>query len=80
MVNYLKLRVSFTNYMLETRGLVNLGGLSGEDLALSSWWISLDGKLDVSGIMDLAKDISTDVNRTMRSNAFGMPSTFLYFY
>ena len=68
---YLKVKVSFSDFMLEARGLVKLGRLSGEDLALSSYCISLAAKLAVSGRIDLATYMATDANRAMSPNTFG---------
>ena len=73
MVAFLKVKVQFPSYMLETRGLLNLGGLSGYDLALSSWWISLATKIFVSWIMDLLLVVDTDAKMETSSNIFGMP-------
>ena len=73
------MRVSYPASILEYRGLVKLGRLSGEELYLSSWWRILDGKLAVSGRMELVTDMATDEKRAMRPNNFGMPFTFLYF-
>ena len=47
--------------MLDARGLVKLGKLSTEDLALSSWWLILAAKLAVYGRMNLVADMATDV-------------------
>ena len=58
--------------MMEYRGSVKLGRLSGEDLYLSSWWSRLDTKLAVSGGIYLVSDMSTDENRELRPNTFGM--------
>ena len=59
----MKVKVSFTSYMLEDMGVVKLGRLSGEDLDISSWWSRMDAKLDVSGRIDLVVDMATDVKR-----------------
>ena len=59
--------------MLETRGLFKLGRLSGEDLALSSWWSSLAAKFAISGRMDLVEVMATDAKRAMIPKFFGMP-------
>ena len=66
--------------MLEARELMKLGRLSGEDLAISLWWSSLDAKLSVYGIMDLVADMDTDTKRAMRLNNFGIPINFFCFY
>ena len=49
--------------MLEARGLVKLVRLSGEDLVLSSWWVSLDEKIDIFVIMELVEYMATDIKR-----------------
>ena len=67
MVASLKVNVSFTAYMLETRGLVKLGILSGEYLALSSWWSILTVKLAVSRRMELVTDMDTDTKRAIHA-------------
>ena len=59
----MKVKVSFHSYMFETRGLVKLGRLSGEDLYLYTWWTRLATKLGVYGIMNVVKNMSTDANR-----------------
>ena len=79
-MDYLKVKVSFTTYILEARGFTKLGRLSEEDSALSSWCISLAAKLAVSERMDLVTDMAIDTNRAMRPNIFGMIFPFLYFY
>ena len=56
-----------------------MGILSGKDLALSSWWISLAAKLAVSGRMDLVADTTTYEKREMRPKTLGMSSLFFYF-
>ena len=58
-----KVKVSFSDFMLESRGLVKLGGFSGEDLALYLWWIRLATKIAVSGRMELLEDMATDEKR-----------------
>ena len=74
----LKANVSFTSSMFDTRGLVKLGILSGEYLALYSWCSILSAKLSVSIRMDLVSDMTTDANIAMRPNTLGMTFTFLY--
>ena len=37
----LKVKVSFPAFMTESRGVGEAGGISGEDLDLSLWWINL---------------------------------------
>ena len=74
----LKLKILFTASILEARGLVKLGRLFVDDLALSSWWISLSTKFDVSGIMDLVEDMATYAKRAMRPNNFGIPFSLFY--
>ena len=74
----LKAKVSFPASILEARGLVKLGRLSGEDLDLYSWWSSLAAKLAVSGRMDLVTDMDTDAKREMIQNTFGMPFNLFY--
>ena len=74
----LKVNVSFPASMLEDRGLLKLGRLYGYYLALSSWWRILAAKLAVSGRMDLVEKMTTDAEREMRPNTFGMPFSFLY--
>ena len=69
---YLKLKVSFPASIMESRGLLNLGRFSVEELALSSWWSILAEKLYVYGIMYLVAYMAKDVNRAMRQNIFGM--------
>ena len=63
--------------MLDTRGLLKLGRLSGEELSLSSLWGSLTEKLADSGRMDLSEVMATDAKRATIPNNFGMP--LLYF-
>ena len=75
----LKVKVSFTDSMLETRGLLKFGGLFGEDLYLSSCWSSLAARIDISGRIDLVAEMATDEKRIMRSNNFCVPSPLLYF-
>ena len=60
--------------MLEDRGLVKLGRLSGEDLALSSWCKSVYRRID------LVADISTYAKRAMRPNNFCTPFHLLCFF
>ena len=54
--------------MMEASGLMKLGRFSGEDLALSSCWISLAEKLTVYGRMYLVADMAKDVKMEIRSN------------
>ena len=72
------MKVSFNSSMFEISGLVKFGRLYGEDLALSLWWMSLDEKLAVSGIMNLVADMDIYAKREMRLNALGMPFTLFY--
>ena len=65
--------------MLEARGLVNLGRLSGEDVGFSSWWIRLSTKIAVYRITNLVTDMSIDVKRKMKPNALGMTFPLLSF-
>ena len=65
--------------MMESRGLVKLGILSGEDLDIYSWWSSLDEKLAVSERMNLVVDMATYAKKSMRTNILGIPFTFLPF-
>ena len=64
--------------MFDTRGLVKLGRLSGEDLDISSWWISLAKKIAVSGRINLVTYMNTDATRVMKPKTLGMKSLFLY--
>ena len=73
----MKVKVSFTYYKFETKGLVKLGRFSGENLTISSWWSSLSEKLAVSGRMDFVTDIVTDTKREMKQKNLGMPFPFL---
>ena len=73
-----KFKVSFPYSMFDTRGLVKLGMLSGEDLGFSSWCGSLDEKFDVYGRMDLVAYISTDAKKKMRPKTLGVPSLFFF--
>ena len=66
--------------MFETRWLVRLGRLSGEDLDFSSFRISLDAKLAVSGRMELVTDVATYTKRSMRPNNLSMQFPFLSIY
>ena len=77
-MDYLNVKVSLPASMLETRWLEKLRRLSGEDLALSSWWSSLVEETAFYGRMDLVIDMATDVKREMRLNTFGMPFIILY--
>ena len=52
----------------------------GEDLALSSWWSSLAGKISVYGIMDLVEDTATDAKRVIGTSTFGMNFYLLSLY
>ena len=56
-MDYLKVKVSFSFSMFETRRLVKLGKLSGEDLDLSSWWSILDSKIALFGGTKLEADM-----------------------
>ena len=53
------MKASFTNSMLEDRGLVNLVRLSVDDVSLPLYRIILAGKKYFSGIMDLVIDMAT---------------------
>ena len=75
----MKVKVSFTAYILEYRGLVKLGRLYGKDLDVSSWWISLAPKIDVYGRMELVVDMKTYAKRKMRPNILGLTSLLFYF-
>ena len=75
----MKMEVSFPDSMLEARGVVKLGRLSGEELALYSWWSSLAAKIAVSGRMNLVLDMATDTKRAMSPNNFVMPFVFFFF-
>ena len=57
-------------------GLLKLGRLYGEYLALFSCWSNLAAKLAVSGRMDLVTVMSTDAKRAVSPNIFGMPILF----
>ena len=59
----LNVKVLFTDYMLEVRGLLKLGIFYGEDLAISSWWIILAGKRVVYGSTDMVTNMATDSKR-----------------
>ena len=78
-MDYMKLKVSFTASMLESRVLVKLEIFSGEDLVLSLWWRILYEKISVYRRMELVVYTTTDVKRSMRQNTFGVPFPFLYF-
>ena len=56
--------------MLETSALLKLVRLSGEELYLSSCWISLAAKLAVYGGMDLVAVMDIDAKRAMSPNIF----------
>ena len=73
----LKVKVSFPASLLEARELIKLGRFSGEELALSSWWIIFAAKIAVSGIMELVADMAADAKRAMRLNTFGIIFPFL---
>ena len=75
----LKVEVSTIFSLLETMGLMKLSRLSGEYLDLSSWCSSVVSKLAVSGRMDLAADMVTDVKIEMIPNTFGMTFFLLLF-
>ena len=66
----LKAKLSFTASMLESSGLLKLGRFSGEELALSSWRISLYVKITIMGRMDLAADMAKDVKKDIRSKTW----------
>ena len=68
MVASSKVKVSFLASILDARGLVKLGRFPGEELNLSSWWISLATKISVYGRMDLVSNMATDAKRAMRPN------------
>ena len=55
---HLRVKVYIPDYVLEIRGMVKLGRLSGEDLDISSWCISLSEKLFVYGSINLVEDMS----------------------
>ena len=78
LVEYLKVRVSFPASTLEAMGLVKLGRLSGEDLALYSWWRSWSTKIDVYGIIDFVAYVATYTKRATMLNNFGIPFYLLY--
>ena len=79
LVAYLKVKVSLTLSMMESRVLVKLGRLSGEDLDIYSWWGSLDEKLAVSERMNLVVDMATYAKNSMRTSILGIPFTFFPF-
>ena len=56
-------KLSFPAFMLEFMGLVKLERLSGKELSLYSWWISLAAKLAVYRIIDLVADMDIDAKR-----------------
>ena len=60
------MKVSFPASVLDARGLVKLGRFYGEDLDLSSWWISLDEKLSLSERMDFVADMAIDEKKEIR--------------
>ena len=62
-MDFLNKKLSFPAVMLEFRGLVKLDRLSGKELSLSSWWISLAAKLAVYRIIDLVADMDIDAKR-----------------
>ena len=72
LVASLNVKVSFHSFLFDTKSLVKLGRLYGEDLPLSSCWRSLAAKLTVSLIMDLVADMATCVKRAMSPNTLGM--------
>ena len=72
----LKVKVSFPAYISGFRGLVKLGKLSGEELALSSWWIKLAEKIVFSVITYLVVDMDADAKRSMRPKTLGPLSLF----
>ena len=49
--------------MFDTRGLVKLGRLYGEELDIYSWWSILAAKLSGYGIIYLVEDVATDTKR-----------------
>ena len=59
----LKVKVPFPAPILESKMLLKLGRLSGDDLALYSWWRSLVAKIAVSGLIELVTDMDTYVKR-----------------
>ena len=71
----MELKLLFNASMLEFRRLVKLVIFYGEDLALSSWWSSLAGKISVYGIMDLVEDTATYAKRVIGTSTFGMTFT-----
>ena len=58
-MDYLKVKLSFPASKLESKGLVKLGRLSGEELYFSLWWISLAAKFSVSVKIDFVVDMIT---------------------
>ena len=75
----LKVRVSFTLSLFDTRGLIKLGRFYGDYLAISLWWSSWAAKIAVYVRMYLVTDMDTDAKRTMRSRTLGVTFIFLYF-
>ena len=75
-MDYFKVKVSFNYSMFEERRLLLLGGLSGDDLGISSWWSSLAVKLYVSRRMDLVASMATYAKKSMSPNTLGIPFTF----
>ena len=72
-MDYLKLKISCNSSILDTRGLLKLGILSGDYLALSLWLISLAAKLAVYGRIDLVEVIAIYAKGATSQNIFGMP-------
>ena len=67
----------FTSSIFWYQGLVKLCRLSGEDLDIYLWWVSLAAKLSVSVRMGLVIDMYIDVKMEMRTNTLGIPFPFL---
>ena len=64
--------------MVESRGLVKLGGLSDKDIAVYSRWVRFSTKITVRGRMDLVTDIDTDEKSEIRPNTLILPNMFWY--
>ena len=73
------MKLIFPYSVFDTSGLLKLGMLSGENLALSLLWIILAAKIAVYGRMDLVVDITINTKREMRQKPFGVIFLFLYF-
>ena len=71
------MEVSFPSSMFDTRGLVQLGRLSAEDLAFYSWCRILATKLAFSVIMYLVADMSAYAKKEMRPKNIGIPYLLL---